>query len=266
MGGFPCNYEKLISDSDCELTKEILKKEQRPIQKLMVFNNKIFQIRNEKLIPMIQDSFHKDFEESTNETRINPETGFSEFFESFLAPSNADSWVKSTLRNNKDIKVVVYGPSGTGKSSFGLRISKKEVPIWYTPSSYTEVVKTSYSSNNEKINIVYIIPQTDEKPKIIKANCYLVFFDLSMFSSFLEARQFILEKLNGFSEPIILVGNKCEKKNRASKEMIYDFCRRKKCVYVPASTLLGCGIIKINELIDKLVNQNRNNKYFVEST
>ena len=180
---------------------------------------------------------------------------FEEFFSNYVLTRKdfVDSR-RNGIRDPNAVHIVVYGGSGTGKTTFGFEVSKKKRNEYYIPSLSTEIIKTELIYQRKYYKTLFSIPScTFKDPDILKADCYFVFFDYSDPQTFLAAEKFIENYLLHYSEPIFLIGNKCDLVKGVSIEKIQRLCANKGLKFFQISARTGFGILKLMKAVTEQV-------------
>ena len=164
---------------------------------------------------------------------------------------------KTSILVDPSLHIVIYGSPYTGKSTFGLKLTKKKVTNYYIPSLYTEVFRTHVIQNNQFFNLILTVPKPTEHWGVLDANCYFIFFDLSNRETFLESQKILCEKLKNHNRPKFLIGNKCDKRASITNEEIMNFVNKEKCYYFEISAFMGLGLINLMKITEKSLIQQR---------
>lgn len=155
--------------------------------------------------------------------------------------------------SDSDYQIGIYGSPDTGKSTFGLKLTKNKLTNYYIPSLFTEMFTINMIIKSKLYSVGITIPQNSEHNSIINANCFLIFFDLSNRPTFEEAKKKISIFFRKRKEPVYLVGNKCDKKQDIPEIEIKRFCRKNKILYFKISSLEGIGLSELMKNIKEKV-------------
>lgn len=165
------------------------------------------------------------------------------YMSSLLSDSSSlmeKSTTESSFENK--IRIVIYGPPESGKSTLVLQLTKNKVSNYYMSSIFTEVVKKDFQFEDKSYLFEFIVPKNSENSKIIESNCYFIVFDLSDISSFISAEKFLREKLKTMKKPIYFIGNKCEKNRVVEQNKIHILCKEFNLQFYEISALFGMGL------------------------
>lgn len=173
-------------------------------------------------------------------TKNDDEDFYSNFVKHCTGDTRAD-----IIQDKSVLHITVYGGAATGKTTFGYEITRKKINDFYIPSLTNEIIRTSFFYKKQIRELVVSIPTIKNSSTIISADCYLVFFDYSNMESFFYATKFIESKLKKFSEPIFLIGNKCDGKRIVPFEKIDQFCKDNKIQFFQISSRYSFGILNL---------------------
>ena len=158
---------------------------------------------------------------------------------------------RSAMAQLNELNIVVYGHSFTGKSTFGLKLSKKKLSNYYIPSLFLEIFKVPVRINDKSYLISITIPKSGDTKQILEANCYYYFFDISAEESFSYVSTLINEHSTKFKKPFFLIGNKCDKKRTVPKEDIEELKQKINCSYAEISALESIGLTNLMKVTIK---------------
>ena len=141
--------------------------------------------------------------------------------------SNRNSEKKNTNKINKPKNyktILIYGEHETGKTSFVLKVCNNKFDIFYIPSFSDEKTTKNLILNSKNFNIEFIV--SNETSIIKESDLYLIFYDLTSKESYNKAKNLIIEKIYKMNQPIFLIGNKSDLRNKINIPDLKDFSQK----------------------------------------
>ena len=141
--------------------------------------------------------------------------------------SNRNSEKKTTNKINKPKNyktILIYGEHETGKTSFVLKVCNNKFDIFYIPSFSDEKTTKNLILNSKNFNIEFIV--SNETSIIKESDLYLIFYDLTSIESYNKAKNLIIEKIFKMNQPIFLIGNKSDLRNKINIPDLKDFSQK----------------------------------------
>ena len=141
--------------------------------------------------------------------------------------SNRNSEKKNTNKINKPKNyktILIYGEHETGKTSFVLKVCNNKFDIFYIPSFSDEKTTKNLILNSKNFNIEFIV--SNETSIIKESDLYLIFYDLTSIESYNKAKNLIIEKIYKMNQPIFLIGNKSDLRNKINIPDLKDFSQK----------------------------------------
>ena len=173
-------------------------------------------------------------------------------------------YTKLNENEKKPIKLILCGDYGSGKTSlmerhiYGVFKEERQTPISKTK------VKLTIKVRNEKETLLICDTNGEEKYKslqtkhYLKADCAIIVFDVSNPSSF-ESVDYWITVIKTYEPniPLLIVGNKIDKRIEIQYEQAFAYCTDHKCELIYCSAKTGKNVNKVfRRIIHTYLNSN----------
>ena len=248
-----------------KIESERNKKEKKKISEASTegINNKVNNIDNNDNLNKINNNIDNNNENKIEEKDLiknkivnsKNKTNNENNSKNSLEKKNTDisnNSLKKTIKPKNYKKILIYGDKETGKTSFVLKICNNKFDIFYIPSLAEEKTIKTLILNSKKFEIEFIV--SNEISCIKEADLYLIFFDLTSYTSYLNAKNLIVEKIYKLNKYIFIIGNKNDLRNKINISDLNDFCNKYNCqnLLISIKDSIGVSLLlkKFGEIFD----------------
>ena len=182
-------------------------------------------------------------------------------------PEQVPSNIIKSILIEQEINVVIIGEKNVGKTTFALKVLGKLFEKVYVPSIGLETKNKKTKFNNTNYNLKLFVTPGEESYKKDYTHLYqsahfiLLFYDVSMESSFCKAKDILLREIHKYKQifdckliDVILVGNKSDlRKTNIQCTEVQSFCEEQNCDNFEISVKTGVGMKNLlNQLFIKV--------------